>query len=58
MTETAKKEVFISLVVPAYNEEEVIDSFYARTRAVLEKVSDRYEIIFVNDGSKDGTADK
>lgn len=45
----------ISVVVPAYNEQEVLTSFYNRTSAVLRDIGSNYEIVFVNDGSTDGT---
>jgi glycosyltransferase involved in cell wall biosynthesis len=45
----------ISVVVPAYNEEEVLPEFYRRTSAVLSALGVPYEIVFVNDGSKDST---
>ena len=46
----------ISIVVPAYNEEEALPLFYEQLLAVLEELPDSYEIIFVNDGSSDKTA--
>jgi len=48
----------ISIIVPTYNEEENIDVFYTRLKAVLEKTGEPYEIICVNDGSVDGTLNK
>ncbi len=48
----------LSLVVPCYNEEDSIDMFY---KAVKDSFTDRvtdFEIIFVNDGSKDNTLEK
>jgi polyisoprenyl-phosphate glycosyltransferase len=45
----------ISLVVPAYNEEAVLDAFYERASAVLKSLNTPYEIVFVNDGSRDAT---
>ncbi len=45
----------ISVVVPAYNEEEVLPEFYRRTSAVLSALGVPYEIVFVNDGSNDST---
>lgn len=48
----------ISIVTPAYNEEDSLDVFYARTIAVLENAQIDAEIIFVNDGSTDTTFDK
>lgn len=46
----------ISIVIPMYFEEEVAEECYNRTLNVLEKLKEYdYEIIFVNDGSKDRT---
>ncbi len=47
----------LSLVVPCYNEEEVIYEFYKEVRRVFENKVEDYELVFVNDGSKDKTAD-
>jgi len=48
----------LSLVVPVYNEEEVISEFYKRSIIVLESLAMDYEILFINDGSKDKTLEK
>ena len=47
----------ISVVIPMYCEEEVVDICYKRVVNNLKKLSDKYsyEIIFINDGSKDST---
>ena len=47
----------ISVVIPMYCEEEVVDICYKRVVNNLNKLSDKYnyEIIFINDGSKDST---
>ncbi len=45
----------ISLVVPCYNEEEAIPVFYEEAVKALAAVGERFELIFVDDGSKDGT---
>ncbi|MBL4935944.1 glycosyltransferase family 2 protein [Clostridium sp. YIM B02515] len=47
-----------SLVVPVYNEELVISESYKRLKQVMEQTDEEYEIIFVNDGSKDKTREK
>jgi glycosyltransferase involved in cell wall biosynthesis len=47
----------ISAVLPAYNEEEVIASSVAAMVQTFEKLSADYEIIVVNDGSRDRTAE-
>ena len=48
----------ISVIVPAYNEELVVEATHKRLSSVLEGTESPYEIIFVNDGSKDGTLRK
>ncbi|HFI0120045.1 TPA: glycosyltransferase family 2 protein [Streptococcus suis] len=45
----------ISVIVPCYNEEEAIPYFYEAMETVRKEMGDRFEYIFVNDGSKDGT---
>lgn len=45
----------ISLIVPVYYEEEVLPIAYPRMKAAMEHTNCDYEIIFVNDGSRDGT---
>ena len=42
-----------SIIASVYNEEAGIKMFYEKTSSVLESLSIDYEIIFVNDGSKD-----
>ncbi len=46
-----------SIVVPAYNEELVIDESYKRLKKVMDGLNDPYELIFINDGSRDKTAE-
>jgi glycosyltransferase involved in cell wall biosynthesis len=50
-----KENVFLSVVVPAYNEEEVLPSFHKRLSEVLDSMPIQAEIIYVNDGSTDNT---
>lgn len=52
------KNVFISCVVPVYNEEAVIVSFLANLQSVLTGLTNNYEIIVVDDGSRDLTVQK
>jgi len=47
------KQYTYSVVVPVFNEEEVLREFYKRLVSVMDSVKEDYEIIFVNDGSKD-----
>ena len=44
-----------SIVVPCYNEEETINIFYDAITPVLDGLKEKYEIIFINDGSRDKT---
>lgn len=46
----------LSVIVPAYNEEEVLPIFHQRLVAALGGVSGKCEVIYVDDGSTDGTA--
>ena len=43
----------ISIVVPVYNEEENIEHFVLSVEAVMEKLPYAYEILFIDDGSRD-----
>src|SRR5256886_16684031 len=45
----------VSVVVPLFNERAALDELYARLSAVLGDVAPTYEIIFVDDGSTDGS---
>lgn len=44
-----------SVIVPAYNEELVIGESYRRLTRVMERTGREYEMIFINDGSRDKT---
>lgn len=46
-----------SIVVPVYNEEEVIHETYRRLTEVMRSTKEAYELLFVNDGSRDRTAE-
>ena len=45
----------ITLIVPCFNEQEALPLFYKEATAVAGKLSYDYELLFVNDGSKDET---
>jgi dolichol-phosphate mannosyltransferase len=47
--------VRISAVLPVFNEQENIPEVYRRTTATLANITSEHEILFVNDGSTDGT---
>ena len=46
----------ISLVVPAYNEEEVLEAFHREVSEEIDRLPDDFEFVFVDDGSRDQTA--
>lgn len=46
---------YFSLIIPCYNEEEVITKAYNQITEDLKILNENYELIFVNDGSKDNT---
>ena len=48
-------EKLLSVVVSVYNEEKALEEFYRETTGVLDTTSWDYELIFVNDGSTDGS---
>src|SRR5579883_1875988 len=48
--------MLLSLVIPVFNEEEVLPTLVPALKQVLSKIPADYEILFVNDGSSDGTA--
>ncbi len=49
------QEKLLSLIVPVYFEEEVLPESYRRMDSVMRSCGMPYEIIYVNDGSRDGT---
>ncbi|MGK7893399.1 MAG: glycosyltransferase family 2 protein [Xenococcus sp. (in: cyanobacteria)] len=54
MLQTEEK-IQLSIVIPCYNEEPNIDYLFERLISVLEPLEMTYEIVCVNDGSKDNT---
>ncbi len=45
----------ISIVISVYNEEKALEEFYRESKPVFEALPWEYELIFVNDGSADGS---
>ena len=45
----------ISVVIPCYNEEESIMIFYEEITKIIKKMKNKFELVFINDGSKDKT---
>ncbi len=47
----------ISITIPIYNEHEAITPLFTKIREVMDRLGKPYEVIFVNDGSQDGSAE-
>lgn len=45
----------LSVVIPVYNEAEVLGAFHARLRSVMEALGETWEAVYVNDGSGDAS---
>lgn len=56
MTSGQSDNLYLSLVIPAYNEQESIPTLLSRVRAALDRIGKPYEVIIVDDGSTDGTS--
>lgn len=46
----------VSVIIPVYNEEATLPLLFARLYPALDKLGTSYEIVFINDGSKDRSA--
>lgn len=53
--DTGEDKTLISVVVPLFNEQENLPELYRRLTAALEREGERFELVFVNDGSRDAT---
>lgn len=54
---TSPKEIFVSIVVPAYNEIDNLPELYSRVMGVFQPLGVRWELLVIDDGSSDGTLD-
>lgn len=45
----------ITIIVPCYNEQEVVERFYTEVSRTLAPLSQEFTYLFINDGSRDGT---
>jgi len=52
-----REEFFVSVVIPVFNEEATIGNIVTRTKKTLEQLGVSYEILVVDDGSDDRSAD-
>ncbi len=48
----------LSIIIPCFNEENSVNAIYNRLSKVMEKLGEEWEIIFVDDGSADGTLNR
>lgn len=55
LTPAPPQEVALSIVIPVMNEEQSVRPLYEKLSSQVEQLGKRYEVIFVDDGSKDGT---
>jgi len=51
------KNIEISIIAPLYNEEDSVELLYQKIKEAAIKTGKKFEIILINDGSSDGTAD-
>ncbi|PIQ86985.1 MAG: glycosyltransferase [Candidatus Omnitrophica bacterium CG11_big_fil_rev_8_21_14_0_20_43_6] len=58
MQTQTEKSAYLSVVVPFFNEAENIDELYSQLIRVLRNLNKTYELIFVDDGSRDTTFSK
>ncbi len=49
-------EPLLSVIIPVYNEQETLPALFARTYPALDALGVPYEVLFVNDGSRDRSA--
>ena len=52
-----REELFVSVVIPVFNEEVTVGNVVTRTKKTLEQMGVSYEILVVDDGSDDRSAD-
>ncbi len=50
-------DVTISILAPVYNEEAVLPELYRRVRVVMDELGEPWELVLVNDGSRDRSAE-
>lgn len=49
--------IVLSIVIPIFNERAVLPQLYSRLRLVLDKLNERYQLVLIDDGSTDGSAE-
>jgi glycosyltransferase involved in cell wall biosynthesis len=56
-TQLTNKSVYISCIVPVFNEEAVVGQFLEKLQSALRELTQKFEIIVVDDGSRDRTVE-
>lgn len=51
-----QNEIEVSVIIPVYNEESVLNQLFERLYSVMDKLGRSYEVIFIDDGSRDRSA--
>lgn len=51
------KNIRYTVIIPVYNEEAVVHETYSRLTTVMKSIGEPYELLFVNDGSRDRTTE-
>lgn len=52
------QQITCSVVIPVFNEELVVEETYKRLKSVMDDEGKPYELVFINDGSRDKTVEK
>ena len=52
-----RKKDFVSVIIPVFNEEATVGDIITRTKNTLEKMGVKHEVLVVDDGSDDMSAD-
>jgi polyisoprenyl-phosphate glycosyltransferase len=55
ITAVGPRDPVLSVVVPCFDEAEVLPRFHARLRPVMDAIGESWEVLYVNDGSRDST---
>jgi polyisoprenyl-phosphate glycosyltransferase len=55
ITAVGPRDPVLSVVVPCFDEAEVLPRFHARLRPVMDGIGESWEVLYVNDGSRDAT---
>ncbi|MCP4923368.1 MAG: glycosyltransferase [bacterium] len=55
--EKPPKTVDLSIVIPVFNEQECLQTMFDRLMPVMDKMKRSYEVLFINDGSKDRSSE-